>query len=73
MHNKYYSAGEMQAIDIIDAYNLPFDLGNVLKYILRCGKKGTDEDAVKDLIKAKDYLEHAINKRAQQCQHQKIE
>ena len=29
-----------EAIKVIDAHNLDFCLGNVLKYILRAGKKG---------------------------------
>lgn len=44
---------------IIDYYNLDFSLGNVIKYVLRAGKK-PGEDALKDLKKAYDYLGHKI-------------
>jgi len=45
------------AIKIIEAHNLNFGLGNVIKYVLRAGKKG---DALQDLEKAKWYLEREI-------------
>lgn len=52
----YYKAPNgFEAIDIIDAYDLGFHLGNAIKYILRAGKKpGSDE--VEDIKKAIDYL-----------------
>lgn len=48
-----------EPIKIIDYYNLDFSLGNVIKYVLRAGKK-PGEDALKDLKKAYDYLGHKI-------------
>jgi hypothetical protein len=48
-----------EAIKIIEAYNLNFSLGNVIKYTLRAGKK---INQIEDLEKAKWYLErHIIN------------
>tara|TARA_R110001583_G_scaffold156933_1_gene308855 strand:- start:3287 stop:3499 length:213 start_codon:yes stop_codon:yes gene_type:complete len=46
-----------EAIKIIEAYNLNFSLGNVIKYTLRAGKKINE---VEDLEKAKWYLERHI-------------
>ena len=40
---------------------LPFNLGNVVKYACRCGKK-EGESAVKDLRKAAVYLEDEIER-----------
>ena len=48
-----------EAIKVIDAWNLDFCLGNVVKYISRSGKKGNNS-AEQDLKKALWYLEHEI-------------
>lgn len=53
----YKSATGLQAIDVIEAFNLGFHLGNVVKYILRSGRKG---NALEDLKKARWYLERHI-------------
>lgn len=55
----YKSNNGLEAINVIDAFDLGFDLGNAVKYILRAGKKG---DALMDLRKAVWYLEHRIAK-----------
>lgn len=55
----YYKSGEMEAFDVIDAFNLNFNLGNAFKYIARAGKKG---DKVRDLRKAVTYLNREIEK-----------
>ena len=61
MNNSEYYGKEnpFESIKIIDYYNLDFSLGNVIKYVLRAGKK-PGEDALKDLKKAYDYLGHKI-------------
>jgi hypothetical protein len=46
-----------EAIKIIEAYNLNFSLGNVIKYTLRAGKKINE---IEDLEKAKWYLDRHI-------------
>ena len=63
MHNSNYYGGNntFEPIKIIDHYDLNFDLGNVIKYILRAGNK-PGEDKLKDLKKAYDYLGHEIEK-----------
>lgn len=54
----HYGAGkEYEPKDVIRAWNLGFNLGNVVKYIARAGKK---DDIVQDLKKAKQYLEFEI-------------
>jgi hypothetical protein len=45
-------------IDIAKDYNLNFFRFNVLKYIIRAGRK---DDELQDLLKAKDYLEREIS------------
>lgn len=55
----YYKSGGMEAFDVIDAFDLNFNLGNAFKYIARAGKKG---DKVEDLRKAVTYLNREIEK-----------
>ena len=50
-----------EAIKVIEAWELNFHLGNVVKYISRAGKK--DKTKLKeDLLKAKWYLDRYIDK-----------
>ena len=49
----------IEVIDIIDAYNLDFYKGNIIKYLLRAGKKPAQEE-LQDLNKCKWYLERLI-------------
>lgn len=46
-----------EAIKVIEAWDLNFNLGNVIKYISRAGKKNS---TVEDLEKASWYLNRAI-------------
>ena len=50
-----------EAIKIINNLNLNFNRGNVLKYILRAGKKNEDKE-IEDLIKAKNYIDYEIER-----------
>ncbi len=50
-----------EAIKIIDHYKLGFCLGNVIKYILRAGKKDPSKH-LEDLKKAAWYLNHEIER-----------
>lgn len=36
----YEATGDYDVIDIIQDYKLNFNRGNIIKYVLRCGKKG---------------------------------
>ena len=57
--------GEIQPIDLINAQNLNFNLGNVVKYVCRAGKK-QGETTLKDLEKAKDYINYEIKRLGEQ-------
>lgn len=59
-HPAHYKAGGMEAIDVIESFDLGFCLGNTTKYVLRAGRKG---DAVEDLKKARWYLDREIANR----------
>lgn len=59
----HYTSGGIEVIDVIEAYHLGFLLGNAVKYILRCGHKGTEQDAINDLKKAQAYLSREIEHR----------
>ena len=60
-HPNHYGGKESvyEAIKVIEAWNLDFSLGNVIKYISRAGKKS--DNVKEDLEKAKWYLERAIS------------
>jgi len=53
--NSYYGTGDYQPIDMIDCLHMDFNLANALKYVVRAGNK-PGEATMKDLNKAKDYL-----------------
>ncbi len=56
---KHYADGRnIQPIDVIDDWSLDFNLGSVIKYIGRAGRK---EDELQDLEKALWYLERRIS------------
>jgi hypothetical protein len=50
-----------EAIDVIDAWNLGFSLGNAVKYICRAGIKDKNR-VIEDLRKAVWYIEYEISK-----------
>lgn len=60
MNNKYYKVDGFEVIDIIEAFGLNFCLGNVIKYVLRAGRK--TDNKLDDLKKALDYLSHEIER-----------
>lgn len=60
MMDYYHGQNGMQVFDFIESFGLDFNLGNVAKYIARCGKKGTSRDAIADLKKAMAYLEREV-------------
>ena len=63
-HPDHYQAKGMEAIDVIEAYNLNFSLGSAVKYILRAGKK-PGESSVEDLNKAIWYLQREVERHAE--------
>ena len=66
-HPNYYQGKSFEAIDFIDAHCLNFNLGNVIKYITRAGKKD-GEDSLTALRKALWYHQREINH--QEAQHE---
>lgn len=57
----YRKDSGFEAIDVIEAWNLGFNLGNVVKYVSRAGKKAPSL-MIEDLEKSKWYLEREIAK-----------
>jgi len=58
-HPAHYKGRGLESIQVIDAFDLGFNLGNAVKYILRAGKKG---DKNEDLRKAIWYLNREIER-----------
>lgn len=58
-HPAHYQGKKFEVIDIIEDFELSFNLGNALKYILRAGKKG---NTTEDLKKAIWYIKRSIEK-----------
>lgn len=56
-HPSHYTRGNIEVIDFIEDQQLPYHLGNVVKYVARAGFKG---DKVEDLKKAQWYLNRYI-------------
>lgn len=57
----YQTEGNLEAIDVIEAYDLNFSLGSAVKYLLRAGKK-PGESAIEDLSKAIWYIQREIDR-----------
>jgi len=62
---QHYQGAGMTVMEVIRAFKLDFACGNVIKYVLRAGRK-PDEDRIRELEKALWYLQDEIN-------HQKAE
>lgn len=58
-HPSHYQSGNMETIQVIEAFGLGFNLGNCIKYILRAWKK---DSKLQDLQKAQWYLLREISK-----------
>ena len=61
-HPSHYGGEDnpYEAIKVIEAWDLGFNLGNVVKYLSRAGKKG---ETLEDLRKAAWYLQREIQNR----------
>ena len=59
LHPTHYTFSTIEPIDVIEAWQLGFHLGNVLKYVARAGRKGAQID---DLKKARWYLDREIKR-----------
>jgi hypothetical protein len=60
----HYKTGGIEVLDFIEAKDLNYRLGNVVKYVSRAGKK-LNADPVQDLEKAAFYLQREIEARKQ--------
>lgn len=58
-HPKHYNVGKIEAIEVIEDWDLGFCLGNVVKYVSRAGHKGSE---LEDLRKANWYLLREIER-----------
>jgi len=56
-HPDHYQGNKFEVIDIIEDFKLGFHLGNVVKYVLRAGKK---DATAQELEKARWYLDRYI-------------
>ena len=58
-HPAHYGGDTVyEAVKVIEAWELGFNLGNCVKYVCRAGKKG---DRVEDLRKALWYLQREVD------------
>lgn len=59
-HPKHYNShpSGIECIDVVE--HMPFNIGNAVKYLWRCGLKG---DEVEDLRKSVWYIEREIQRR----------
>jgi hypothetical protein len=57
-HPSHYKMGGIETIDFIEAKDLGYHLGNVIKYITRADHKG---NRLEDLKKAQWYLNRAVS------------
>ena len=70
VHNPpHYKSGGIEVIDVIEAFELNFRLANVVKYVLRAGRKG---DALEDLEKAAWYLDREIDKLEERAEEDEV-
>jgi len=53
----YNSLNTLDVIDFCHQYNISFSRGNVIKYLVRAGRKGSE---LEDLNKALEYLTREI-------------
>ena len=59
-HPSHYTDGGIETIDFIEAKNLPYHLGNAVKYISRAVKK-CPEKTIENLQKAVWYINRYIS------------
>ena len=68
-HPSHYNQG-IEAIDIIESWDLNFSLGNAIKYILRSPYKGKQ---IEDLEKARWYIDREINRLKEEMVRKNLE
>lgn len=62
-YDGHYSKNKFQSTEFISdcGHGIGFAIGNILKYAQRYGKKGTEEDYRKDLMKVLHYAIIALH------------
>ena len=72
-HPSHYGGEEnvYETIKIIEHHKLNFCKGNVLKYLLRAGKKYDDKE-LEDLEKALWYLQREVDNTKKEREHQEL-
>ena len=55
----YYKSQGVETIDVIEAFELNFSRGNIIKYVLRAGRK---DNELEDLKKALYYIQREIKR-----------
>lgn len=65
-HPAHYGGADnpYEAVKVIEAWSLGFNLGNTVKYIARAGKKG---ELLQDLCKALWYLRREVENEEKRC------
>lgn len=58
-HPSHYNKGKYEAIEVIEDWQLNFNLGNTVKYIARAGHK---DNIIQDLKKSLWYLQREIDR-----------
>lgn len=69
-HPAHYTSGKIEVIDFIEDKELNFNLGNVIKYVSRAGRKrergkSQVDKTLEDLKKAEWYLSREIKRRSE--------
>ena len=57
----HYTFSKIEVIEAIEAWQLPYHLGNVVKYVARAGRKDATK-LLEDLKKARWYLDRYIQR-----------
>tara|TARA_R100000808_G_scaffold12686_1_gene31455 strand:- start:4048 stop:4341 length:294 start_codon:yes stop_codon:yes gene_type:complete len=57
-HPSHYTFSKIEVLDAIEEWGVNFHTGNIIKYLLRAGRK--TENPIQDLQKAEFYLKRLI-------------
>lgn len=66
-HPSHYNIGNIEAIDVIEDWNLDFSLGSAVKYICRAGHKDGNTK-LQDLQKASWYINREIERESKNAE-----
>ena len=68
----HYAYSRYEPKDVIRAWGLNFNLGNVVKYVARAGRK---DDILQELQKARNYLDYEIEyiEEERRCQNEQVQ